>query len=70
MSSIIQAIAAVLVAAVKLIANFFAGLGQMFFMLPDALTLLSYSISMLPPVLVVMATAFISVSVVYLIIGR
>lgn len=68
--NVLGAIVSVLKAVVILVVNFVTGIFQMLDMLPSAVTLLSYGISMMPPVLTVLATAFISVSVVYLIIGR
>lgn len=70
MVSILTAIVNFFIAVGTLIVNFISGVFQMLQMLPSAISLLSYSVSMIPPVLVVFATAFISVSVVYLIIGR
>lgn len=68
--NVFTAILSVLKAAVILVINFVTGIFQMLDMLPNAVTLLTYGINMMPPVLTVLATAFISVSVVYLIIGR
>lgn len=50
--------------------NFVAGFVQLVAIIPSALSMLTYSFNQLPPVLVAFAVAFVSVSVVYLIIGR
>lgn len=56
--------------AIGLVINFVTGVVQMVQLIPSALSMLSYSVLSLPPLLTVFATAFISVSVVYLVIGR
>lgn len=70
LSSVFNAIVAAITAGIQFLGSLLVGIAQLFVMLPNAISLLSYSITMIPPVLVVFATAFISVSVVYLIIGR
>lgn len=55
---------------IGLVINFVTGVVQMIQLIPSALSMLSYSVLSLPPLLTVFATAFISVSVVYLVIGR
>lgn len=57
-------------AAVKILGSFLAGLAQLIYVIPQALTMLTYTIASMPSVLVIFATAFISVSVVYLVVGR
>lgn len=51
-------------------ANLVTGVLQLVKMIPEALTLTSTAIGALPPVIAVFATAMVSVSVVYLVIGR
>lgn len=53
-----------------IIGNLLMGITELVQMIPQALTFLAYGITSLPPVLTVFATAFISISVVYLVIGR
>lgn len=65
-----ESILSVLSMLITLVVNFVRGVVQLISILPTALTMLSYSVSALPPMIVVFATAFISVSVVYLVIGR
>lgn len=66
----LDSILSVFVMVINLVISFVQGIAQMVVMIPQALGMLTYSVSSLPPVLVVFATAFISVSVVYLVIGR
>lgn len=54
----------------SLIGNFLNGLVQLLTYIPMAMSLLTYSISQMPTVLVGFATALVGVSVAYLIIGR
>lgn len=70
LSSAFAAILNAIVAAFTFLESIVVGIIQLIVMLPNAISLLSYSITMIPPVLMVFATAFVSVSVVYLIIGR
>lgn len=53
-----------------LIFNLISGITQMVQMIPSALSFLFIAISSLPPVVVTFAVAFVTVSVVYLVIGR
>lgn len=70
LAAVWNAIVSAIVATIQFLGSLLVGIAQLFVMLPNAISLLSYSITMIPPVLVVFATAFVSVSVVYLIIGR
>lgn len=54
----------------NIIGSFLAGLVQLVSLIPQALQMLTYSIASLPPVFTVYAVAFVSVSVVYLVINR
>lgn len=53
-----------------LLASFIDGIFHLLEMLPSSMTMVSSSIASMPSVLVAFATAAISVSVVYLIVGR
>lgn len=55
---------------ITILANFVSGIVQLIWMIPKALSFLLYSISQMPPVMTAFAVAFVSVSVVYLVIGR
>lgn len=70
MSAVFQAILTSFDTAFSLIGNFLNGLVQLLTYIPLAMSLLTYSISQMPTVLVGFATALIGVSVAYLIIGR
>lgn len=70
LASVWNAVVSAIVAALSFLGSFIQGIWQLFVMLPNAISLLSYAITMIPPVLMVFATAFVSVSIVYLIIGR
>lgn len=70
LASFLESILSVLSMLVTLVVNFVRGIVQLISILPVALNMLSYSVSALPPMIIVFATAFISVSVVYLVIGR
>lgn len=67
---ILNQIGTVIVSLVQIVINFLTGIFQMITIVPKALTMLTYSIAQLPPMLLVFATAFISISVVYLVIDR
>lgn len=54
----------------KIIGSLFVGILQMLANIPEAMQMLAYGIASLPPVLTAYAALFISVSVVYLIVGR
>lgn len=70
MTNIFQTIGDFLYAVVNLLLNFIGGIIQLLQMLPSALTMVMNSIATMPSVLVSFAVGLISVSVVYLIIGR
>lgn len=70
MASFLESILSFLGMIVTVSYNFVTGVVQIVKLIPVALSMLSYSVSALPPTLIVFATAFISVSVVYLVIGR
>lgn len=46
------------------------GLVQLFAMIPSAFTMINYSLGFLPTVLLAFASVAITISIVYLIIGR
>lgn len=70
MSSILSTIGDFLYAVVNLLLNFIGGIIQLLQILPSALSMVMNSVSTMPSVLVAFAVGLISVSVVYLIIGR
>lgn len=67
---IFQAIGDFLYAIANLVLNFIGGIIQLLQILPSALTMVMNSVATMPSVLVSFAVGLISVSVVYLIIGR
>ena len=54
----------------NIIISLFVGILQMLANIPEAMTMLVYGVASLPPVLTAYAALFISVSVIYLIVGR
>lgn len=68
--NIINQIGTVLASLVQIVINLLTGIFQMITTVPKALTMLTYSVAQLPPMLLVFATAFITISVVYLVIDR
>lgn len=70
MSSILSTIGDFLYAVVNLLLNFIGGIIQLLQILPSALSMVMNSVATMPSVLVSFAVGLISVSVVYLIIGR
>lgn len=68
--NIINQIGTIIGSLVQIVLNFLQGIFQMIITVPKALTMLTYSIAQLPPMLLIYATAFITVSVVYLVIDR
>lgn len=70
MINILQTIGNFLYAVANLVLNFIGGIIQLLQILPSALTMVMNSVATMPSVLVSFAVGLISVSVVYLIIGR
>lgn len=70
MGSVLQSIGDFIYAVANLILNFIGGIIQLLQMLPSALTMVMNSVATMPSVLISFAVGLISVSVVYLIIGR
>ena len=68
--SVLEAIGSFLSMVVGIVASFISGIYQLITTIPKALYFVTYGISMMPSVLVVFATAFITISVVYLVVGR
>lgn len=68
--NIINQIGTIIGSLVQIVLNFLSGIYQMITTVPKALTMLTYSIAQLPPMLLIYATAFITISVVYLVIDR
>lgn len=65
-----QTIGNFLYSVVDLLLNFINGIMQLLSMIPGALSMVSSSVAHMPTVLVAFAVGMISISVVYLIIGR
>lgn len=59
-----------LYAVVHLLINLVSGVFQMLTMIPSALTMLTSSVAFMPTILVSFAIGLITVSIVYLIVGR
>lgn len=70
MSNILQSLGDFIYAVVNLLINIVTGTIQMLTIIPNAVTMLTYSVGYMPSVLVGFAVALISVSIVYLILGR
>lgn len=68
--NVINQIGTVIASLVQIVLNFLTGIYQMIVTVPKAFTMLTYSVAQLPPMLLVFATAFITISVVYLVIDR
>ena len=68
--NIINQLGTIIASLIQIVLNFLTGIYQMIVIVPKAVTMLTYSVAQLPPVLLVYATAFITVSVVYLVIDR
>lgn len=70
MIQFLQTIGNFLYSVVDLLLNFINGIMQLLSMIPGALTMVNSSVAHMPTVLVAFAVGMISISVVYLIIGR
>lgn len=70
MLTYLQSIIDFFVAIGKLLFSLARGIQQLLSMLPGALAMVTSSIAAMPSVLVAFGTAAISVSIVYLIVGR
>ena len=70
MTGILQSLGDFIYAAVNMLLNFIGGVIQLLQILPSALSMVMNSVATMPSVLVSFAVGLISVSVVYLIIGR
>ena len=55
---------------INLLLNLVRGIIQLIFLIPSAVTLLTTSIGVLPSILVGFATATITISVIFIIVGR
>lgn len=67
---IITQLGTVIASLIQIVMNLLLGIYQMIITVPSVVTMLTYSIAQLPPVLLIYATAFITISVVYLVIDR
>lgn len=70
MTEVLQSIVATFQSILDLLGNFLSGITQLLTLIPTGLSVLIYSISQMPVVLIGFATALITISVTYLIIGR
>lgn len=70
MAAFLQSIGDFILSVVQLLYNFVLGIFQLLSMLPGAMAMVTGSIASMPLVLIAFATGLISISVVYLIIGR
>lgn len=57
-------------AIINLVINLVSGIVQMLSMIPSALTMLTNSVAFMPTILIAFAMGLITISVVYLIVGR
>lgn len=70
MAALWQSIVDFLTTLAAFVGNLFAGTFQLLQIIPQGLSYMMTSISYLPPALTVIATALVTISVTYLIIGR
>lgn len=70
MSSIINTISNFIYAINQFILNLVMGAWQLISMIPSALTMLTYSIGYMPTILTAFAIALITISIVFLVVGR
>lgn len=70
MTNILSTIGDFIYAVVNLLINFVTGIIQLLTILPQAVTMLTSSVAFMPSIITAFAIALISVSVVYLVIGR
>ena len=70
MIAIFQGIYNFLSAIGGVVVNLLVGIYQMIIMIPSALSMLLYSVGYMPSVILAFAVAMVTVSVVYMVIGR
>lgn len=68
--TVLKSIGDFIFAVGALILNILSGLMQMILMIPSALTMLTSSVAYMPTILIAFAMALITVSIVYLVVGR
>lgn len=66
----LKSILAAITTAFDFLGYLVTGLVQLFAMIPSAFTMINYSLGFLPTVLLAFASVAITISIVYLIIGR
>lgn len=66
----LKSILAAITTAFDFLGYLITGLVQLFAMIPSAFTMINYSLGFLPTVLLAFASVAITISIVYLIIGR
>lgn len=70
MTAILKTLVDFVVAVFSLVINLITGIWQMLQMIPSALTMLTYSVAFMPTILIAFATALITISIVFLVVGR
>lgn len=70
MQQVLESILTFFQGIISLIANLLHGIAQLIIMIPQALAFIGTSLGALPSIIAVFAVAMITVSVVYLVIGR
>lgn len=70
MAEFLRALLDTIVSLFAFLANIISGSLQLLRLIPQSMQFLTYSLSAVPAVVATIATALISVSVVYLIVGR
>lgn len=66
----LKSILSAITTAFDFLSYLITGLVQLFAMIPSAFTMINYSLGFLPTVLLAFASVAITISIVYLIIGR
>lgn len=66
----LKSILSAITTAFDFLSYLITGLVQLFAMIPNAFTMINYSLGFLPTVLLAFASVAITISIVYLIIGR
>lgn len=68
--NVLKSIGDFIYAVVNLLINLVSGVVQMLTMIPSALTMLTNSVAFMPTILIAFAMGLITISIVYLIVGR
>lgn len=70
MNNLFKSIGDFLYAVVNLLINMVSGIAQMLVMIPSALTMLTNSVAYMPTILIAFAIGLITISIVFLVVGR